>query len=146
MGAAAGSRLDQMPAAPELELVDDVVAQELMAFCSVQPDDAEAMLAARPEPGRENQLVAWLQGSRDRWREPAAADRRACDGATAQDEGYAASLEAGLGQRELPLDDGRIPAAERSGKVVTKPVRPVQTQRVRRDSISQHLIEAAGGG
>lgn len=52
MGPTAGRRLAQMPDAPELELVDIDVARELMEFCSVQPDEADAMLAARPDPDR----------------------------------------------------------------------------------------------
>ena len=63
LGAAAGSRLEQMPDAPELELVDNEVAQALMGFCSVQHDDAVAMLAARPEPGRDADWWLLLRGA-----------------------------------------------------------------------------------
>ena len=53
LGAASTSRLGQMPTALELQLIDDIRARELMDFCAVQPEDADAMLAARPDPDRD---------------------------------------------------------------------------------------------
>ena len=63
LGAAAGARLQQMPPALELRLVDDPLARELMEFCSVRPHDAEAMLAARPDPGRDGNWSLLLRGA-----------------------------------------------------------------------------------
>jgi hypothetical protein len=53
MASGAQGRLDALPASPQLELPADAEARELLARCAVSEADAEAMIAARPDPGSD---------------------------------------------------------------------------------------------
>ena len=59
----ADQRLQQMPPAPDIDLPDDATARDLMEFCSVSSEDQAAMLAARPDPTRDQDWWWLLRGS-----------------------------------------------------------------------------------
>lgn len=63
MNARSDTRLQQMPPASELELVDDRAVRALMEFCSIHADDQDAMLAARPDARRDPDWWMLLRGS-----------------------------------------------------------------------------------
>ncbi|HEY9292118.1 MAG TPA: acyltransferase domain-containing protein, partial [Microlunatus sp.] len=63
MRAGADQRLELMPPASELDLPDDTAARQYMDFCSIEPEDQAAMLAARPDPARNPDWWWLLRGT-----------------------------------------------------------------------------------
>lgn len=62
MSPAARSRLEQVPDGPDVQLVDDAAAAELMGFCAMPSADRQLMLDARPDPGRDADWWLLLRG------------------------------------------------------------------------------------